>query len=72
MHVRHGGHRDEVEKKTIGEYFATCGMDNLKLQIIGCVKEGEDLALIQLEGVWQNRLATIKAHSNINIHDEMK
>ena len=74
MHVRHGGHRDEVEIRSteMGEHFATCKMDNLKLQIIDCVKEGEDLALIQLEGVWQNRLATFKAHVNINIHDEMK
>ena len=36
------------------------------------MKVGEDLALIQLEGVWQNRLATFKAHGNINIRDEMK
>ena len=47
-------------------------MDNFKLQIIDCVKVGEDMALIQLEGVWQNRLATFKAHGNINIRDEMK
>ena len=33
------------------------GYDNLSLQIIDCVKEGNNLALIQLEGVWQNRLA---------------
>ena len=71
MHVMHGGHRDEVENRSteLGEHFAPCGMGNLKLQIIG---EGEDLALIQLEGVWQNRLATFKAHGNINILDEMK
>jgi hypothetical protein len=49
-------------------------MENLKLQVIAidCVKVGEDMALIQLEGVWQNRLATFKAQGNINIRDEMK
>ena len=36
------------------------------------MKVGEDLALIQLEGVWQNRLATFKDHGNINIRDEME
>ena len=74
MHVRHCGHRDEVENRTseLGEHFANCGMENFKLQIIDCVKEGEDIALIQLEGVWQNRLATFKAHGNINIRDEMR
>ena len=63
-----------MENKTteLGEHFATCGMENLQLQIIDCVKVGEDMALIQLEGVWQNRLATFKAHGNINIRDEMK
>ena len=54
MHVRHGGHRDEVENRSteLGEHFATCGMDNLQLQIIDCVKEGfhENLILSEHEG----------------------
>ena len=44
-------------------------MENLKLQIIDCVREGEHMALIQLEGVWQNWLATFRAHGNINIRN---
>ena len=74
MHVRHGGHREEVENRSteLGEHFAVCGMENLKLQIIDCVREGEHMALIQLEGVWQNRLATFRAHGNINIRNEMR
>ena len=52
--------------------FARCGYDGLSLQIIDCVRVGEDLALIQLEGVWQNRLATFQAHGNISIRNEMK
>ena len=47
-------------------------MENLQLQIIDCVKEGEDMGLLHLEGVWQNRLATFKVHGNINIRDEMR
>ena len=74
MHVRHGGHRSEVENRSteLGVHFATCGMENLQLQIIDCVKEGEDMGLLHLEGVWQNRLATFKVHGNINIRDEMR
>ena len=74
MHVRHGGHREEVENRSseLGEDFSVCGMKNLKLQIIDCVREGEHMALIQLEGVWQNRLATFRAHGNINIRNEMR
>ena len=45
---------------------------NLSLQIIDCVKEGEDEALLHLVGIWQNRLATFKVHDNINIRDEMR
>ena len=74
MHVRHGGHRQEIENSSLelGMHFARCGYDSLSFQIIDCVREGEDLALIQLEGVWQNRLATFQVHGNINIRNEMK
>ena len=74
MHVRHSGHRQEIENQSseLGLHFSRCGYDNLSLQIIDCVKEGEDLALIQLEGVWQNRLATLEVHGNINIRNELK
>ena len=30
------------------------------------------MALIQLEGVWQNRLATFRVHNNINIRNELR
>jgi hypothetical protein len=74
MHVRHGGHRQEIENGSseLGRHFARCGYENLRLQIIDCVKEGEDLALLHLEGVWQNRLAIFQVHGNIHIRDEMR
>ena len=50
----------------LGVHFAACGIEK---QIIDCVREEEDLALIQVEGVWQNRLATFQAHENINIRN---
>ena len=45
----------------------------MSLQIIDCVKYGEDEALAVLEGYWQNLLATFQANdSNINIRNEWK
>ena len=69
MHVRHSGHRQEIDNVSseLGCHFSKCGYTNLSLQIIDCVREGEDLALIQLEGIWQNRLAVFQVHGNINL-----
>ena len=74
MHTRHGGHRTEIENESseLGTHFAGCGLDQLQLQIIDCVKEGRDMALLQLEGVWQTRLATFNIHGNINIRSELR
>ena len=46
MYNRHGGHRMEIEERSteLGVHFANCGLDNLSLQIIDCVREGEDEA----------------------------
>ena len=75
MHLRHGGHRSEVENEIseLGEHFAHCGVGSMSLQIIDCVKYSEDEALSVLEGYWQNLLATFQANdSNINIRNEWK
>ena len=52
MHTRHTGHRSEIENQTseLGEHFHRCGVENLSLQIIDCVRQGEDEALSVLEG----------------------
>ena len=44
MHLRHGGHRSEVDNESseLGEHYARCGMDNMSIQIIDCVRQGED------------------------------
>ena len=75
MHIRHTGHRNEVDNETteLGEHFTTCGgKESMCVQIIDCVKEGEDQALQVLEGYWQNMLATFRVHGNINIRNEWK
>ena len=74
IHIRHGGHRSEVENESseLGEHFVACGgVENMEIQIIDCVKEGEEEALTVCEGYWQNKLATLTAHGgNINIRNE--
>ena len=74
MHQRHGGHRSEVDNESseLGEHFAICGVTNMMIQIVDCVKPGEDEALSILEGYWQNILATFQANENINIRNEWK
>ena len=45
----------------------------MNIQIIDCVKEGEDEALSVLEGYWQNLLATFQANDeNINVRNEWR
>ena len=43
MHLRHGGHRSEVDNESseLGEHFAHCGMDNIIIQIIHFVRQGK-------------------------------
>ena len=74
MPTRHGGPRQEIENQSseLGIHFANCGLDNLELQIIDCVQELMDMALVQLKGVGQNCLATFQVHGHINIRNEMK
>ena len=57
----------------LGRHFAHCGgVESMSLQIIDCVREGEEEALRYLEGIWQNRLATFIQNNNINLRDDMK
>ena len=73
MHLRHSGHRSEIENRSteLGSHFARCGLSELSTQIIDCVKEEEDEALAILEGFWQNILATFRVNEgNINVRNE--
>ena len=72
--LRHAGHRTEINNRSspFGQHFSVCGIENLSLQVIDCVKEGERAALEILEGYWQHRLATFKVHGHLNKRDEMK
>ena len=74
MHVRHSGHRQEIVNGTtaVGRHFASCGLENMNIQIIDSVKEGQHMALLNLEGYWQNILATFVENGNINIRDELR
>ena len=64
MHKRHTGHMREIEEEStpLGRHFASCGNTYLSLQMIYCVKPGEDEAIFVVEGIWQNRYATFTQH----------
>ena len=74
MHVRHCGHHQEIQNQrtTVGRHFALCGLENMEIHIVDSVKEGEHMALLNLEGFWQNKLATFVENGNINIRDEFR
>ena len=74
MHLRHSGHKTEIRLRStpLGRHFSHCGLKNFSLQVIDCVKEGEDEALQIVEGMWQHKLATFEVHGNINRLNEMK
>ena len=56
----------EDESTPLGRHFARCGYTSLEVQIIDCVKPGEDEAIfITVEGIWHNRLATFTKHGNM-------
>ena len=44
MHQRHGGHRSEDmnESSELEEHFTNCGVMNMMIQIIDCLKPGDD------------------------------
>ena len=70
MHVRHGGHRQDILNKTtaMGRHFASCGLENMQIQIIDAVKEGEHMALLNLKGYQQNMLAIIVESMTFVLH----
>jgi hypothetical protein len=74
MHRRHNGHKEEIRSRTtpMGRHFNTCGLNNYSLQVIDCVRNQENEALLVLEGTWQNRLATFHQHGGMNVRDEQK
>ena len=73
MHKRHSGHRREIEDQStpLGRHFAMCGYSNFSLQIIDCVKHGEEEAIMIVEAIWQKRLATFIQHGNFNVWDDL-
>ena len=50
----HSGHRREIEDEStpLGRHFGRCGYDNFSIQMIDCVKPGEDEAIFIVEGIY--------------------
>ena len=74
MATRHTQHRQEIKDKStnLGRHFDDCGYENFSLQVISCVKPGEDEALERVEGFWQHCLRTFVEDGGLNVRDEVK
>ena len=70
MHKCQKGHRSE-ENTPLGRHFARCGYQNVSIQMIDGVKQGEDEAIFIVEDIWQNMLSTFKQHWIINVRNEI-
>ena len=57
---RHSNHKQEIKRKYggLGHHYGGngCGYENLSVQIIDQVDEGDSLALAEKEVFWQNQL----------------
>ena len=58
--IRHSNHRQEIKNKIggLGNHYGGegCGKENVKIQIIDQVEEGDRKALANAEIYWQNQL----------------
>ena len=58
---RHSGHKSEIKRQYggLGHHYGEdrgCGYENLSLQVIEKVKEGDQARLAERETYWQNQL----------------
>ena len=58
---RHSGHKSEIKRQYggLGHHYGGdrgCGYENLSLQVIEKVKEGDQARLAERETYWQNQL----------------
>ena len=73
MMERHRGHRQEIRDRSspLGQHFSECRYRSFSLQIIDCVREGEEDGLRRAEGFWQHNLACFAETGGINRRDKL-
>ena len=73
MKRRHYGHRNQFAKKIseLGKHFNEHGAQNVNLQIIDQVNEGNHEGLKRKDGFWQHQLMTFIDQGGLNSKDDL-
>ena len=73
MKKRHYGHRNQFANQIseLGKHFYDHGTQNVKLQIIDQVNEGNLEGLKRKEGYWQNQLMTLIEQGGLNSKNDL-
>ena len=75
LNKRHYGHRNQFRNKIseLGKHFHNDqhGLENVQIQIIDKVKEGNEEALAQCEAHWQHQLMTLVENGVLNSKDDL-
>ena len=73
MKQRHYGHRRQFAHQIseLGKHFHEHGIENVKLQIIDQVNQGNFEGLKRKEGFWQHQLMTLVEHGGLNSKDDL-
>ena len=75
LNTRHYGHRTQFKNKIseLGKHFHSDnhGPQNVQLQVIDQVKEGNHKALAHCEAFWQHQLMTLVENGGLNSQDDL-
>ena len=73
MKQRHYGHRRQFTHQIseLGKHFYKHGVDNVHLQVIDQVNEGNFEGLKRKEGFWQHQLMTFKHQGGLNSQHDL-
>ena len=74
MKERHYGHRNQFRNQIseLGRHFFQHGVENVQLQIIDQVKEGNYEGLKRKEGYWQHQLMTLLEQGGLNSKEDLE
>ena len=73
MKRRHYGHRNQFSNQIsdLGRHFHEYGVENVQLQVIDQVNEGNYDGLKRKEGYWQNQLMTFVEQGGMNSRNDL-
>ena len=73
MNKRHYGHRRQFANQisNLGRHFYEHGTENVQLQVIDQVNDGNYDGLKRKEGYWQNQLMTLVEQGGMNSKNDL-